>query len=92
MESPKMVQLSAMEMPSATAFVSAAPLLKPEPGENLNESRDGADQTDERCDAGDDFEDDQPALEPHQFGARPGLRELDVLRTRPAHVLQAPRA
>ena len=31
MESPKIVQFNATEMPSATAFVSDAPLLSPSP-------------------------------------------------------------
>src|SRR5438034_318547 len=38
--------------------------------------------------AGDDCQDDQSALQSHQFGARPRLGEFDVLRTWPAHMLQ----
>ena len=77
-------------MPSATAFVSEAPRAQAEPREDMDETRDGSDQSDQWRDAGDDFEHDQPALEPDQFVPRPRLHGLDIFRTRPAQMLQAP--
>ena len=65
-----------------------APELRPERGEDVHQSRDSADQTEQRSDPGNDFQDDQSALEHDEFMSRFRLDDFDRFAARSAQMLQ----
>src|SRR5213080_1974567 len=57
-------------------------------GENMHESRDGTDQSEQRSDADDNFKDDETSFQAHHLVAGTSLDRFDVFRTRPSQILQ----
>ena len=55
--------------------------------EQGHHARDGADQSEQRRDADDDFEHDEAAFEPDDFMARGGLQRVHVVRFRPIQMV-----
>src|SRR5947199_3107117 len=57
-------------------------------GKNMYQSRNGADQPQERRNAYNHFKNDQTFFEPHHLVPRTCLNYFHVFRTRPAQILQ----
>ncbi len=77
-------RINAMPLASLRGVVQAG---LPDVAEHRHHAGDGADQAQQRRDADDDFEHDEPAFEPDDFMAGGGLQRVHVVRFRPVQMV-----
>ena len=88
--SPTMVVLSASEMPRAMACGSLCGGTLAEGGEDFHQSRDRAEQPEQRSDADDHLQHEEAAFQPHDFVPRARLHRLHVFGFGPVQMVAEP--